>query len=664
MGGAQPLRIAIIDFDNISGITKYDGLGKAMSSMLISDIESNVSPKRLQLVERSQINKVLKEQNLQKTASFDKNTAVRMGKLLGVGYLLIGDIYILDNTLVINARLTDVSTGDIKFSEKQEGKINEWLTIKTKLGKAVATSISMPFTDPRIPDAMISPAILTTYASAIEENDKGNYAKAETLINTAKDYNPEFGYLDDLREDIEKLKKEVQKLQVEIENAVDDPIKSAYNFFLKKDFSAAIKYFQIGLNRIPNTEYGSKYAYYIFLSEAYLENKEYFKAIDYSDSVIQINPHEPAVVFMKAKAYSLINESSKALQLLDGFYKNRRSVGDAEVFFKNIFEFSKKNKSIALDNLRVEHTFGSIIFTKKIQSDSYLEFIQETFGKKIPNRISKLRSGDYEFNQRFDFDTYLNQYVAILENTSYDSDAIAKLIEKLELSDESDVFQSYSGSHTIAGIRTVFIKDTGEYVYAKNGKFYTGSAHFAGNRYFSILGYGMYTNVKSSGGMSMATIECPCELLILKSLYEVINQNKGSININNFEHTKQIFTSGWYYLLAGKYTKSIDMFLSVIKYYIKYSRSIEGLNLYEGDYDDMRMAYMNLAHSYLLYGNFDKAVELYKNKLFIKDFGKLYGNMSKFDVIKNDWEDFISKGLISRLQLQRFNEKYKIITYF
>ena len=54
---AQTLKVAILDFENISGIPKYDGLGKAMSSMLISDIEANVSAKRLQLVERSQIQK-------------------------------------------------------------------------------------------------------------------------------------------------------------------------------------------------------------------------------------------------------------------------------------------------------------------------------------------------------------------------------------------------------------------------------------------------------------------------------------------------------------------------------------------------------------------------------------------------------------------------------
>ena len=82
IGFAQTTRVAILDFENISGITKYDGLGKAMSSMLISDIEANVSPKRLQLVERAQIQKVLKEQNFQASGSVNKSTAVEAGKII------------------------------------------------------------------------------------------------------------------------------------------------------------------------------------------------------------------------------------------------------------------------------------------------------------------------------------------------------------------------------------------------------------------------------------------------------------------------------------------------------------------------------------------------------------------------------------------------------
>ena len=213
---AQTIKVAILDFENTSGIAKYDGLGKAMSSMLITDIEANVSPKRLQLVERSQIQKILKEQNFQATSSVDKTSSVKAGKLLGVKYLLVGDIYILNDVLVINARLTDTETGDIKFSKKQEGKLVGWLNLKTNIAKDLAASIAMPFTEPNIPDKEINMATITSFGNAITAKDEGKIEKAEELVNTIKEFSPDFKYLDDLKSQIDELKKQVEKNTADI----------------------------------------------------------------------------------------------------------------------------------------------------------------------------------------------------------------------------------------------------------------------------------------------------------------------------------------------------------------------------------------------------------------------------------------------------------------
>ena len=207
----QTIRVAILDFENTSGISKYDGLGKAMSSMLITDIEANVSPKRLQLVERSQIQKILKEQNFQGSSSIDKSSTVKVGKLLGVKYLLVGDIYILNDVLVINARLTDVETGDIKFSKKQEGKLAGWLALKTNIAKELALNISMPFTEPNIPDREINAATITSFGNAVAAKDTGNIVKAEELVNTIQEFSPDFKYIDDLKLELQALQKQVQK---------------------------------------------------------------------------------------------------------------------------------------------------------------------------------------------------------------------------------------------------------------------------------------------------------------------------------------------------------------------------------------------------------------------------------------------------------------------
>lgn len=215
---AQVLKVAILDFENTSGIPKYDGLGKAMSSMLITDIEANVSPKRLQLVERSQIQKILKEQNFQSSSAVDKNSAVKVGKILGVKYLLVGDIYILNDALIINARFVDAETGDIKFSKKQEGKLPAWLSLKTNIAKELAGSISMPFTSPSIPDSDIPSITLTSFANAVKAKDENNVEKAEEYLNILKELSPNFNYTEDVQKQLEEIKKSLQNLQKTADN--------------------------------------------------------------------------------------------------------------------------------------------------------------------------------------------------------------------------------------------------------------------------------------------------------------------------------------------------------------------------------------------------------------------------------------------------------------
>jgi TolB-like protein len=362
----QPLRIAIIDFDNISGITKYDGLGKAMSSMLISDIESNVSPKRLQLVERAQISKIMKEQNLQKTASFDKNSVVRMGKLLGVNYLLIGDIYILDNALVINARLTDVTTGDIKFSEKQEGKLTEWLSIKSKLAKAVSFSMSMPFTEPIIPDVAIASAVLTTYANAIDESDRGSFEKAETLISTAKEFDPGFKYLDDLQDEVGKLKKQV----VEQGKRIDVLEKSGGRVVGAKTYA------ELQLNLTNNlSSYEEKKKIFIKMLNEFPDNWEKDEGIYYNLFLKQFNFNS----FSLADCNTLMNDILKTRQYVD---KGVLSIYDTKMYY-----FLGTSLKFGARKLYFDHKFSENEYIefksilKEVVLNAFSDSLEQDFAK-------------------------------------------------------------------------------------------------------------------------------------------------------------------------------------------------------------------------------------------------------------------------------------------
>ena len=54
-----------------------------------------------------------------------------------------------------------------------------------------------------MPDKDVNPGIITKYASAIEEIDKGNFEKAATIAETVKEINPDFTYSDDLLKEID-----------------------------------------------------------------------------------------------------------------------------------------------------------------------------------------------------------------------------------------------------------------------------------------------------------------------------------------------------------------------------------------------------------------------------------------------------------------------------
>ena len=282
---SQQIKVAIVDFDNTSGISKYDGLGKAMSSMLISDIEANVSPKRLQLVERSQINKILKEQNFQKTSSVEKASTVKMGKLLGVKYLLVGDIFILNDALVINSRLVDTETGDIKFTEKKEGKLTQWLFLKTDLAKGLSTSISMPFTEPVVKDIETQVSTMTSFGNAIVAKDDGDFKKAEILTETLLEQNPELSYLNNLKNELDEIKKDLAKINEKVDDALNNPEELALelidrNYEIKK----ALNYLNVASEKKDfYSQFGQTKSIFIHHQKA----KSYYRIGEFESCLIQ-----------------------------------------------------------------------------------------------------------------------------------------------------------------------------------------------------------------------------------------------------------------------------------------------------------------------------------------------------------------------------------------
>ena len=302
-------RFAILDFDNISGIEKYNGLGKAMSSMLISDLLENPIPETLKIIERSQISKILAEQKLQKTASFDKNQIVSLGKILGVRYLLVGDIFILDGTLIINSRLINVETAEILFSDKSEGDLVKWLSLKTELASNISKKLNIPFSKSTMIDKPLSMVSLVNYSKAITAVDNKDYEKANILISMLKEYEPNFDYLRTLSGTIKKL----QRRLLVVEHSVDE-IKLRLDIIEKRINSGKI------------TDNPSTLEDYIVNAIIYFNNGSYINAEKMFNEIFKTNyiKYDLAYKYYESMFYNYAGDLNKILNKINGLNKKAK----------------------------------------------------------------------------------------------------------------------------------------------------------------------------------------------------------------------------------------------------------------------------------------------------------------------------------------------------
>jgi TolB-like protein len=217
-GFAQTSKVAILDFENTSGKTEYDALGKAMSSMLITDLSNNIHPKKVEFFERSQLTKLLDEQKLQKSKNFDAKTAVDFGKLSGVNYVFVGSVFVMDGNCNITSQLVDVQTSKIVLSKEANGKIEAWLQLKSQLAESIAQQLNNPISlDPSYKDQATTLASINQYGKVLSTMDQGDADKAEQMRSLFEETNPDFKYFADLKDDIDELKKQVAKNTADIE---------------------------------------------------------------------------------------------------------------------------------------------------------------------------------------------------------------------------------------------------------------------------------------------------------------------------------------------------------------------------------------------------------------------------------------------------------------
>jgi len=172
----------------------YAPLSKGMAEMLITELAQNGG---VRVVERDRIQTLLEEQNLQGGGRVDKETAVKLGKILGARHMLMGS-FVVDprQNMRIDVRAVNTETSAIDYVQTVSGKADQLLDLVIQLGAKVNAGLKLPAL--KTASATIPAAknpnqfkALLAMSQALEAQDSKDMDQARTLYQTAIALNPD-----------------------------------------------------------------------------------------------------------------------------------------------------------------------------------------------------------------------------------------------------------------------------------------------------------------------------------------------------------------------------------------------------------------------------------------------------------------------------------------
>ena len=125
----QKVRIAVLPFADTNTSARQQGYGEAVSGMLMTEL---INDRIFQVVERSEINRMMQEMAFQLSGAVDPQTAKRMGEMLGVDILVFGTVAKFGTLVESDIRLVETESGEALMAEHEN--CSDEANIRTMVG--------------------------------------------------------------------------------------------------------------------------------------------------------------------------------------------------------------------------------------------------------------------------------------------------------------------------------------------------------------------------------------------------------------------------------------------------------------------------------------------------------------------------------------------------
>ena len=189
----EGVALAVLSFEDLTRDANLAPLSRGLSEMMTTDLALSED---LQLVERAQLEKVLGELKLQRTAAFDPATAAKVGKGLGAAFVAVGSYQLAEKQLRIDVRVVDVSKGTVFVSGSQTGDAAQVFALESQLATLVMEKLGAKLT------ALASKRLgvggstkldaVLSWSKAVTAQDAGDVATARAALNAAVAADPAF----------------------------------------------------------------------------------------------------------------------------------------------------------------------------------------------------------------------------------------------------------------------------------------------------------------------------------------------------------------------------------------------------------------------------------------------------------------------------------------
>jgi len=191
--------IAVLTFENGGSYGKnnedYDGLRRGIPAVLLSELSAD---QRFRLVDRAETARVLDEQSLGASGRVDRETAARVGRLVGARYMVAGTFIDLYGDFRLDARVIDVETGEILSTVRSNPSLDDIKqlyaiirSVAQQLGSEGKLPVRLSRAETSSPRQVPTEA-LVLYSRALLYEDRDDRPKAIEYYQRALDQFPDF----------------------------------------------------------------------------------------------------------------------------------------------------------------------------------------------------------------------------------------------------------------------------------------------------------------------------------------------------------------------------------------------------------------------------------------------------------------------------------------